>query len=114
MTQERYCVPFYRAGRPQLFLNNGDTRTFRHSFPTRRSSDLLRWLDMKGHQNSQGVTVPDYQGDLSALRRYNGKPDIHYKPEAHMAEHEYHPDMIYSRWHATKIIGLYMRMQGYE
>jgi hypothetical protein len=69
---------------------------------------------MKGHQNSQGVTVPDYQGDLSALRRYNGKPDIHYDPNTALVPHDYHPGMSHSRWYAKKIVDLYMRMQGYE
>jgi hypothetical protein len=74
----------------------------------------LRWLDMKGHQDSQGVPVPNYQGDLSALRRYNGKPDVHINPNTALVPYDYHPGQSHSRWYASKIIDLYMRTQGYE
>jgi hypothetical protein len=74
----------------------------------------LRWLDMKGHQNSQGVPVHVYQGDLNALRRYNGKPDIHAEPNVALVPYDYHPGRSHSRWYASKIIDLSMRMLGYE
>ena len=82
--------------------------------PTISISAGLRWLDMKGHQNSQGVTLPDYQGDLNALRRYNGYLPIHDDPKVALVPHDYHPGMTHSRWYAKKVIDLYMRMQGYE
>lgn len=74
----------------------------------------LRWLDMKGYQNSKGAPILEYQGDLDALRRYNGKPDIHNKPTVALVPYDYHPGMSHSRWYASKIIDLEMRMLGYE
>jgi hypothetical protein len=74
----------------------------------------IRWLDKKGYEDDRGGPVLEYQGDLSALRRYNGRPDIHKDPNTALVPHDYHPGMSHSRWYASKIIGLYMRMQGYE
>ena len=74
----------------------------------------LEWLNMKGYQNISGGSVYPYQGDLNALRRYNGSPTEHRDPTTASVPYDYHPGMTHSRWYGPKIIGLEMRMLGYE
>lgn len=74
----------------------------------------LEWLNMKGYQSSSGNPVYPYQGDLSALRRYNGSPTVHDNPNTARVPHDYHRGITHSRWYAVKIIGLELRMSGYE
>ncbi len=64
------------------FASNESGTRQQYAWASRREASAA------SHQDSQGVTVPHYQGDLSALS--------------------------HSRWYASKIIDLYMRTQGYE